>query len=169
MEEHQVHPKPLVADPHPFLSADKRKFVTEFEQESFEVSDECLFQIAFGVFVFKAKKFEDERIADFFVGGNRITRYGFLTFHQHRRFVFRQCRALVKLRVDLPVKLPNRPAARQRLANVELARVRIPHPQQPDVMRPRQRKGVGNRAEAFNRTGCCFSNHRLENFRFSNH
>ena len=91
------------------------------------MSDERVFQIAFGVFIFKAKKFEDERIANFFVGGNRITRYGFLTFHQHRGFIFRQCRALVKLRVDLAVKLPNRPAARQRLPRVKLAGVQAPN------------------------------------------
>jgi hypothetical protein len=80
MEEHQVHPKPLMADPQPFLSADKRKFVAEFQQESFKVSDERVFQIAFGVFVFEAEKFEDERIADFFVGGNRIPALGFSPF-----------------------------------------------------------------------------------------
>jgi hypothetical protein len=106
------------------------------------MANQRVFQIAFGVFVLQVEKFQHQRIADFFVGGNRITRYGFLTFHQHRLFIFRQCRALVKLRVDLPVKLPNRPAARQRFARVKLARVRIPHPQQPNVMRPRQRKGV---------------------------
>ena len=97
MEEHQVHPKPFMADPQPFLSADKCKFVAEFQQECFEVSYERVFQIAFRVFVLETEKFENERVADFFVCGNRISRQGLLTFHQHGLFVFRQCRAFIKL------------------------------------------------------------------------
>ena len=133
-----------MADPQPLLSADKRKLVAKFQQECFEVPDERVLQIAFGVFVLEAEKFEQQRIADFLVSGNSILRFGLFTLEQHRHFVFRQCRAFIKLRVDLPVKLPNRPAARQRFARVKLARVQVPNPQQPDVMRPRQRKGAGN-------------------------
>ena len=40
---------------------------------------------------------------------------------QHRRFVFRQRRALIELAADLPVKLAHAPAATQRLDFVEPA------------------------------------------------
>jgi hypothetical protein len=96
-----------VPDPQPLLSANKRKLVAEFEQKSFEVTDERVFQFAFRVFVLEVEKFEQQRIADFLIGGNGVFRFGAFTLEQHRRFVFRQRRALVKLRIDLPVKLAN--------------------------------------------------------------
>jgi uncharacterized Rmd1/YagE family protein len=107
MEEHQVHPEPLVPDPQPLLSAYKRKFIAEFEQKGFEVPDERILQIAFRVFVLQVEKFQQQRIADFLIGGNGVFRLWGLTLEQHRRFVFRQRCALVKLRVDLAVKLAN--------------------------------------------------------------
>ena len=54
MEKHQVNAKPFVADPQSLLPSDKGKFVAEFEQERFKVSDQCVFQFALGVFVFEA-------------------------------------------------------------------------------------------------------------------
>lgn len=94
-------------DPQPLLSADKREFVAKFEQECFEVPDERVFQIAFRVFILQVEKFEQQRIADFIISGDSVFRFGVFTLDQHRRFVFRQRRALVKLRIYLPVKLAN--------------------------------------------------------------
>src|ERR1039458_8057587 len=140
MEEHQVHTKPLMADPQPFLSANKCKLVAEFEEECFKMPNQRVFQFAFGVFVFETKKFEDERIADFLISGDSVLRFRLFALEQYRNFIFRQGRPFVELRVDLAVKLPNRPAARQRFAPVKCARVRVPNAQQPNVMRPGQRK-----------------------------
>src|ERR1035441_2027652 len=101
MEEHQVHTKPLMADPQPFLSANKCKLVAEFEEECFKMPNQRVFQFAFGVFVFETKKFEDERIADFLISGDSVLRFRLFALEQYRNFIFRQGRPFVELRVDL--------------------------------------------------------------------
>ena len=88
MEEHQVHPKPFVPDPQPLLSPDKRKLVAEFEQESFEMPDERVFQIAFRVFILQVEKFQQQRIANFLVSGDSIFRFGDFTFRATSPFCF---------------------------------------------------------------------------------
>jgi hypothetical protein len=150
VEEHQVHPKPFVPDPQPLLSANKCKLVAEFEQECFEMPDERVFQFAFRVFILQVEKFEHQRIANFLVSGHGIIRLGFPTFHQHRGFVSGQRRAFVELRVDLPVKLPDRPTARQRFARVKFTREGIPNAEQSNVMSPWERESAGNVAQTFN-------------------
>ena len=92
------------------------------------MSNERVFQFTLGVFVLQVEKFEHQWIANLLVSGDSVTRLGLLNFQQHRGFIFRQRCAFVKLRVNLPVKLPNHPAGRQRLARIELAPQRIPHP-----------------------------------------
>ena len=132
MEEHQIHPKPFVADPQSPLPPNKRKLVAEFQQKIFQMPDERVFQIALGVFIFQVKKFQKQRIADFFIGGNCVFRIGVSPLTQHTGFVFRQRRALVELRVDLPVQLSHRPASAHRFACRKIrAHTPIPHPQQP--------------------------------------
>ena len=164
VKEQQVHPKPFVPDSQPLLSRDEREFVAEFEQKSFKVSNQGILQVALGVFILQIQEFENQRVADFFISRHSILRFGLFSFEQHHGFVLRQRCALVKLRVDLPVKLPDRPAARQRFPHVKLAGECIPNAQQADVVRPRQRECASHRTEAFNCLRRRFSNHRLDNF-----
>src|SRR5579883_3203191 len=84
MEEHQVNAKPFMADPQSLLPSDKRKFVAEFQQEGFKMSDERIFQFVLGVFVFETKKFEQQRIANFFISGDGIIGFRLFALQQHR-------------------------------------------------------------------------------------
>src|SRR5439155_4192275 len=89
MEKHQVHPKPLMADPQPLLPPNEGKLVAEFEQEAFEMSNQRLLQFALGIFILQAKEFEHHRTADFLIGSRRIFWLRLFTFQQHRCFVLR--------------------------------------------------------------------------------
>ena len=72
VEEHQIHPVPLVIDAQPLLTANERKVVAELEQETFHVPDEGIFQFGLGIFIFQFEKLEHERVFQLLLGRGHI-------------------------------------------------------------------------------------------------
>ena len=67
---------------------------------------------------------------------------------EHGHFIARRQRSLVKQCADLAVELPDAPAATERLGMVELPGFPFLDLQQPDVVRPRERKRLNETAVA---------------------
>ena len=96
-------------DPQPlFVGLQNTNSLPSSSRNVSEVPDERLLQIAFRIFILQIEKFQQ-------LGGLRISSsaetassgLGISPLSNIAVFVFRQRRALVKLRVDLPVKLAN--------------------------------------------------------------
>ena len=123
VKEQQVNSVPLAADSQPSLSAYETEVSAEFQEESLQAADQCFFQIAFGIFVFEIKKFENEGVLDRFFGQHKIFRPWLSAPCEHGRFILGQGGALVELGVDLTVELTNRPPSAQSFRFVKLAGV----------------------------------------------
>ena len=119
VEEKEVHAIPLVVDAQPPLTANERKVVAQLKEESFKVANEGILQIGLGVFVAQAKKFEDERMADFLIGADGVAGPGFGPLGEHGGLVAREGGAFVELAVHLPLELAHGPAAAQSFGVVE--------------------------------------------------
>jgi hypothetical protein len=87
VEEEQVHAIPLVVDAQPPLTADEGQVAAEFQQEGFQMPDERVLQFRLGVFVAQIEELQHQRIADRFVGGERVAGRGFRAFLEHRGLV----------------------------------------------------------------------------------
>src|SRR5206468_1741853 len=70
VKEKKIDPIPFAADSQPALATDEGKVAAELEQEVLKVPQERLFEIGLRVFVFQAEKFENERVAHLFIGGD---------------------------------------------------------------------------------------------------
>ena len=55
---------PIVVDAQAALASNEGEVAAEFEEKSFQMANEGVFEFGLGVLVAKAKEFEDERIAD---------------------------------------------------------------------------------------------------------
>lgn len=83
VKEDQVHPIPFVTDAQPFLPADETEITPELQQEGFQVTDECLFEIRLRVFILESEKLQDIRVLYFFLGCNDVRRQRPPAFLQH--------------------------------------------------------------------------------------
>lgn len=101
------------------MTPDKGEIIAEFEQERFELADKRILKICLGIFVAQIEKLQHKRIANFFVGRDRVFRFGHRPFAQHRGLVAGKGGPLVELAVDLPLQLSHRPAAAQGLGMIE--------------------------------------------------
>ncbi|HJW37342.1 MAG TPA: hypothetical protein VJ420_01820 [Candidatus Udaeobacter sp.] len=70
VKEKEIDAIPFAADSQPALATDEGKVAAELEQEVLKVSQERLFKVGPRVFVFQSEKFENERVAHFFIGGD---------------------------------------------------------------------------------------------------
>src|SRR6266508_915764 len=83
VKKHQVHAKPFVSDLQTLLPRDEREFVAEFEQKTFKVSNQGIFQLGLGVFILQVQEFENEWFPDFLISGNSVLRFCSFPFEQH--------------------------------------------------------------------------------------
>jgi len=75
MGKQQIDAIPLLADAQPTLPADEREVPAEFQEKPFQMLQERLLQLAFGVFVLQVKKLENHRVFHFFFGADAILRF----------------------------------------------------------------------------------------------
>ena len=135
MEEEQIHTIPFVVDAQAALAADKGEVVAQFQKKGFEVADEGILQVALGILIAQAEKFEDQGIADFLIGRDGVARLWLGALGEHGGLVARKGRALVELTVHLALELAHRPAATQSLGLVESEGFgRAAAPDQEDVV-----------------------------------
>ena len=57
VKEHQIDTIPLVANAKPPLPGHEREIVPKFQQERFEMLDQRLFQVGFGILALQAQEF----------------------------------------------------------------------------------------------------------------
>ena len=109
--KNQVNEVPVVADEHPFLAGFETKTVAQFEQETLQVVNERLFEVAFRAEKLFGQPSELEKIRRTEkIGG--LQRLGLLVGAAEKFFlVVGQPGALEKQGFDLPLQLPDRPAA----------------------------------------------------------
>jgi hypothetical protein len=150
VEEDEVHAIPRAADAEAALASDEGEVAAEFEQEGFEVADEGVFEVGFGVFVAEVEEFEHERVAQGFIGAEGVAGLGLRAFAEHGGFVSGKQGALVKEGADLAVELADAPPATQGFVFVEAAGIFVLHGEELDVVRPREREAGGEGAEEFN-------------------
>src|SRR5712692_6903419 len=115
MEEEQVDPVPLVADPQPPLTTHEREVAAQLQQERFQLRDERGFQVGLGILILEREEFEEVGILDLLLRRERIVRRLRRSAAEHRRLVLGEDRALVELAADLAVELSDRPATSKRL------------------------------------------------------
>jgi len=148
MEEDQVYSIPLIVDPQPALTRDEGEVVAEFEEEVFEVADDGVFELGLGTFIAQTEEFEHERVFNFLLGGQGVTRLGFRALGEEGGFVPRQGSPLVELTVHLAAQLPDGPAAAQGFGVVEVERFgRAGAADEQDVVRPGEREGASEVAK----------------------
>jgi hypothetical protein len=70
VKEEKIDAIPFAADAQPALATDEGEVAAELEQEVLKMPQERLFEIGLGVFVFQSEKFENERVAHLFIGGD---------------------------------------------------------------------------------------------------
>lgn len=115
----QVEPVPLIADAEPSLTTDESKVAAQLQQKRLQLRNERSFEIGLGVLVFQREELEQVGLLDLLPGRQRIARELCASATKHRCFVLREERALVELATNLPAKLPDSPAAPQRLPLIE--------------------------------------------------
>jgi len=108
------------------------------------MADERLFQFVFGVFVFKPKKFEHIGVSDFLLGKDTVFGQRLFSLAQHGGLIAGGRSPFVKLGVDLPIKLPYRPAAAQGFGFVKTPGIIIFYRKQADISRPGQLETAPN-------------------------
>ena len=138
VEEDEIDAEPVVANPQAALSTNEAEVAPQFEQESLEMADERLFEIALGVLVSESEELEHERILDLLLRRHSVAWPKARTALEHRGLVLRQHRPFIELALDLAIELAYGPAAAMRLIRVEAPSVRIRDGEQADVGRPRE-------------------------------
>ena len=123
-----------------------------------------LFEVALGVLVLQVEELQDEGVLHLLAGEGDILWTLPLPARQHGGPVLREGGSLVELRADLPVDLPDRPPASERLGLVEPAGALVPDGQEAHIGGPGQRKGREKVVEAhLGGWAVEFSRRRLEN------
>jgi hypothetical protein len=123
VKQEEIDAKPGVVDTEPLLPTEKSEVVAQLQQKIGEIVDECLFKIAFRLFVLEAEKLKHERVFNGFLRRDGIAGFGYFRFLKHGGFVPGKRDALVKLAANLTIKLANRPAGTQ-----GLCLIRTPEP-----------------------------------------
>ena len=140
VEQEKVDPVPLVVDADSLLPGHERGSRRPFPAETSPCAEQHVLQVAFAVFVFQIEKLQSIRD----IGSPRATassgRRVLLAADQHPCLVAQQRRALVELRLDLPVELRVGPATAHGLGLVKCPGVVTPYRQRPDVVEPGEGK-----------------------------
>ncbi len=123
-----------MADPQAALPAHEGEIIAEFAKELLQMDRECFFEVGFRVFVFEAEELQNVGVFEFGFGRSFIVSDGARAFAQHRRFVPRESRSLVKLRSDLAVELTPRPSSAHGFRLIEAARMSVFDGQQARVV-----------------------------------
>src|SRR6266581_2763910 len=74
VKEEKIDAIPFAADSQSAFATDEGKVAAQLEQEVLKVPQERLFKVGLRVFVFQAEKFENERVAHLFIGGESPAR-----------------------------------------------------------------------------------------------
>ncbi|GIW41862.1 MAG: hypothetical protein KatS3mg076_2439 [Candidatus Binatia bacterium] len=137
--------------PQPLLPAHEAEVATQLEQELLQTADEGLLELALGILVLEAQELEDVGILDLLLDRDLVARRRAGAFAKHGRLVARERGALVKLALDLPFELADRPAAAQRFGFVEAPCLVALEREQADVGRPGEWKAPGQLRQSRNR------------------
>src|SRR5262249_13911749 len=129
MIKEQVDAVPRIANPQPPLPADECEATAELQQKCFEVTNERLFHVGFGILILQPEEFQDERVLELFLRSHAVRLLPTVVLGQHRRFIAGERRALIKQAVYLTIKLSHRPPSAERLGFVELAGHRVFYPE----------------------------------------
>jgi hypothetical protein len=70
VKEEKIDAIPFTADAQSALATNEGEVAAELEQEVLKVPQQRLFEIGLRVFVFQSEKFENERVAHLFIGGD---------------------------------------------------------------------------------------------------
>ena len=124
MKKQQVNPIPLGPHAQSALSPDEGKIASELEKEGLEFTKQGPLKFALGVFVPQPEELQYVRILDLFVRCQIIAYMGLIAFRQECNLISRKRRSLVKLGLNLAIKLADRPATMQGFAFVERAGMR---------------------------------------------
>ena len=87
VKEDEINSEPIIVDPKATLAAEKRKVISQLQQEVGKVLYERFFHVCFGIFVLEVQEFENEWIFDCFFRCHQITSFGSFSVPKHRRFV----------------------------------------------------------------------------------
>ena len=153
VEEEEVDAVPGVADAQAALAGDEGEADAEFEEEGFEVADQCGFQIVLGEIVAEVEKFEDEGVFEGGGGGEGVSGAGW--GGTGYAATMRELAPLVGEGGDLTVELADGPALLKCFGGVEIARGGVFDGEEADVMRPGEGEGRLCRHRLHNRGGVC--------------
>ena len=70
-----------------FCRATNVKPAAQFQQEPFQVANQCLFKVAFAVFVLQVEEFQEVRVADLVLDRDGVLRPGPPSPRQHGRLL----------------------------------------------------------------------------------
>jgi len=152
----------------PTLAAHEAERAAELQQEGLELLDERVFELELRVLVLEVEELENEWVLDRLVGRHCVRRLCDLPLRQHSGPIFRKQRSLVELALDLPIELSVRPPTAEGLALVEAASARLPHREEPHVVRPGEWKRTGKRRKKLPRCALLRRQRQLSRCRLDN-
>ena len=105
--------------PQSFLTTDKREVATQFQQKCYQLFNQSILKICFGVLIFQSKEFQNQWILDFLFRYQQFSVLRNSPLLQHGSLIARRQSTFIEQRADLTIKLPNAPATSQCLGFVE--------------------------------------------------